>query len=75
MAGPSNPHHLAPTIADIPATDPTHGVAMRVLNFGSINIDHVYFVDHLVRPGETLASLGFRRHAGGKGFTKGSTSR
>jgi ribokinase len=43
---------------------------MRVLNFGSINIDHVYFVDHLARPGETLASLGYRRHAGGKGFNQ-----
>ena len=26
---------------------------MRILNFGSLNIDHVYRVDHLTRPGET----------------------
>ncbi len=40
---------------------------MAVLNFGSLNIDHVYHVDHLVRPGETLASRGYRVFAGGKG--------
>ena len=40
---------------------------MTVLNFGSLNIDHVYQVDHLVRPGETLASRGYRVFAGGKG--------
>jgi len=39
----------------------------RVLNFGSLNIDHVYGVDHFVRPGETLASASYRRFAGGKG--------
>ena len=40
---------------------------MRVLDFGSINIDLVYRVPHIVRPGETLASLSFERFAGGKG--------
>ena len=40
---------------------------MAVLNFGSLNLDHVYHVDHLVRPGETLASRGYRVFAGGKG--------
>ena len=40
---------------------------MQVLNFGSLNIDHVYQVDHLVRPGETLASRSYRVFAGGKG--------
>ena len=29
---------------------------MTILNFGSLNIDHVYRVAHLVRPGETIAS-------------------
>jgi ribokinase len=43
---------------------------MRVLNFGSVNIDHVYAVEHLARPGETLTSLDYRRHAGGKGFNQ-----
>lgn len=40
---------------------------MRILNVGSLNIDHVYAVDHFVQPGETLASTGYRVHAGGKG--------
>ncbi|SDK83791.1 ribokinase [Franzmannia pantelleriensis] len=38
-----------------------------VYNFGSINIDHVYRVPHLVRPGETLASRSFQQVLGGKG--------
>lgn len=38
-----------------------------VYNFGSINIDHVYRVSHLVRPGETLASLDYQQVLGGKG--------
>ncbi len=36
-------------------------------NFGSINLDHVYRVTHLVRPGETLASHDYRVGLGGKG--------
>ncbi|MFD2437380.1 PfkB family carbohydrate kinase [Modicisalibacter luteus] len=36
-------------------------------NYGSINIDHVYRVSHLVRPGETLSSHGYRQVLGGKG--------
>jgi ribokinase len=40
---------------------------MRILNFGSLNIDHVYRVDHLVRPGETIDSAGYTVFAGGKG--------
>lgn len=43
---------------------------MRILNFGSLNIDHVYAVDHFVRPGETLASLSYRRFCGGKGLNQ-----
>jgi len=33
---------------------------MRVVCFGSINIDHVYNVDHLVHPGETLICDNYR---------------
>jgi ribokinase len=40
---------------------------MKILNYGSLNLDHVYRVDHFVAPGETLASLGYERHCGGKG--------
>nr|WP_298415215.1 ribokinase [uncultured Halomonas sp.] len=36
-------------------------------NYGSINIDHVYRVPHLVRPGETLSSRSYRQVLGGKG--------
>lgn len=39
----------------------------RVLNMGSLNIDHVYAVPHISRPGETLASDSYQVHAGGKG--------
>ena len=42
----------------------------RILNFGSLNIDHVYRVTHFVQPKETLASLEYRRFAGGKGFNQ-----
>ena len=40
---------------------------MRILNFGSLNIDHVYSVEHIARPGETLTSSTYQVFAGGKG--------
>jgi ribokinase len=40
---------------------------MKILNFGSINIDYVYEVNHFVQPGETIASKGFQTFIGGKG--------
>jgi ribokinase len=40
---------------------------MRVLNFGSLNVDHVYRVAHIARPGETVAGTAYHRFAGGKG--------
>ena len=40
---------------------------MKVLVFGSVNIDETYSVEHIIRPGETLQSKGFSRNAGGKG--------
>ena len=43
---------------------------MTILNFGSVNIDHVYRVEHLVRPGETIASSDYRQFSGGKGFNQ-----
>ena len=43
---------------------------MRILNIGSINIDHVYEVQHFVRPGETLAGLSYNTFVGGKGFNQ-----
>ena len=43
---------------------------MRILNFGSLNIDYVYSVDHMVREGETLASGGMTVNPGGKGLNQ-----
>ena len=43
---------------------------MRVLNIGSMNLDHVYSVDHIVQPGETEASLEKQVHLGGKGMNQ-----
>ena len=43
---------------------------MRVLNFGSLNLDYVYTVDHFVRPGETLASESRSVKLGGKGLNQ-----
>lgn len=43
---------------------------MKVLNFGSMNIDYVYAVDHMVRPGETQSSKGMEVFLGGKGFNQ-----
>jgi len=40
---------------------------VKVHVFGSINIDQIYRVPHLVRPGETLASLALDTVLGGKG--------
>lgn len=43
---------------------------MRILNYGSINIDHVYQVDHFVQPGETQAAIGYHQYCGGKGLNQ-----
>ena len=41
----------------------------KILNIGSINIDHVYRVPHFVQPGETLHALSLTNFPGGKGLT------
>lgn len=43
---------------------------MKVLNFGSLNIDYVYTVAHFVRAGETLASERMEQFPGGKGLNQ-----
>lgn len=43
---------------------------MRVLSFGSLNIDYVYKVDHFVSKGETLSSSGLQVFTGGKGLNQ-----
>ena len=42
-------------------------IRMQIFNYGSINIDHIYRVPHLVQPGETLASHDYQQVLGGKG--------
>lgn len=41
-----------------------------ILNFGSINLDLVYRVSTLPKPGETLASIGYEKYLGGKGINQ-----
>ena len=43
---------------------------MRVLNFGSLNIDYVYQVDHFVQPGETMSASSLQINCGGKGLNQ-----
>lgn len=43
---------------------------MKVLCFGSLNIDYVYSLDHLVRKGETVASESLDIYGGGKGLNQ-----
>ncbi len=47
---------------------------MRILNFGSCNIDYVYSVEHIVVPGETLSSSKLELFAGGKGLNQSIAS-
>lgn len=43
---------------------------MKILNFGSLNLDYVYSVDHFVRPGETMSALSRQIFCGGKGLNQ-----
>lgn len=43
---------------------------MRILNFGSLNIDYVYAVDAFLRPGETKAAKSLMVNCGGKGLNQ-----
>ena len=43
---------------------------MKVLNIGSMNLDLVYSVDHIVQPGETEASFALDTFLGGKGLNQ-----
>ena len=43
---------------------------MKILNFGSLNLDYVYQVDHFVKPGETLSAIEQSVHPGGKGLNQ-----
>lgn len=43
---------------------------MKILVFGSMNIDYVYSVDHIVQTGETENSSGVNMNPGGKGLNQ-----
>ncbi len=43
---------------------------MKILCYGSLNIDHVYTLARFPQIGETMHSLGYRRFSGGKGLNQ-----
>lgn len=43
---------------------------MKVLNFGSLNLDYVYQVESILIPGETQASKSRQTFCGGKGLNQ-----
>lgn len=43
---------------------------LKILNFGSCNIDFVYTVDHIVNPGETVSAEKLELFPGGKGLNQ-----
>lgn len=47
---------------------------MRILNFGSMNLDYVYRVDSFLQPGETKSSLSLLVNCGGKGLNQSIAS-
>ena len=42
----------------------------RFLVMGSLNYDYIYSLDHIVEPGETIASVKLDKACGGKGFNQ-----
>lgn len=43
---------------------------MKILNFGSLNIDYVYSVESFVKAGETISSRNLNEFCGGKGLNQ-----
>lgn len=43
---------------------------LKILNFGSMNIDKTYSLEHIVRPGETVNSIKYEEFIGGKGLNQ-----
>ena len=43
---------------------------MKILNFGSLNIDYTYLVSSIALPGQTVAALGMNINVGGKGLNQ-----
>ena len=47
---------------------------MKVLCFGSLNLDHTYQVERFLKPGETRSASGYEIHAGGKGLNQAAAA-
>ena len=47
---------------------------MKLLVFGSLNIDIVYSVEHIARPGETIRAVSMQKSAGGKGANQAAAA-
>ncbi|RGB74928.1 PfkB family carbohydrate kinase [Anaerococcus nagyae] len=43
---------------------------VKILNFGSLNIDKIYNLDHIVNEGETVATISYKESLGGKGLNQ-----
>ena len=43
---------------------------MKILNFGSLNIDHVYKVENFVEEGATISAYQYNQFCGGKGLNQ-----
>lgn len=43
---------------------------MKILNYGSLNLDYVYRVKNIVKPGETIDSYSVNHYPGGKGLNQ-----
>lgn len=43
---------------------------MKILNYGSMNLDYVYSVEHIVSDGETIQAKSKAVHCGGKGLNQ-----
>ncbi len=62
----SHPHHSL--LSHPTSTLPSH--PSPALERAHADIDEIYNLPHIVRPGETIASSGFDRKTGGKGSTQ-----
>ncbi len=51
-----------------------HTYGRSILSLGSVNIDIVFSVPHIVRPGETLHSSSVQIHLGGKGANQAAAA-
>lgn len=43
---------------------------MKILSFGSLNLDKVYHVNHFLRPAETMSAISMEEFCGGKGLNQ-----